>query len=461
MLKKLLFCLTLCLFVRGAALAQEESAQTPKAKNAVWLIGDGMGTGAMGLFMQGVRLTQLPQYPDKQTTLERFINASVTGMYFNNTYDTIVTDSAGAATQMASGEFSRPDYLGVNHDGQTVQTLLEEALEHGKAVGVITDVYVADATPAAFLAHTQSRSAKYDIARQLVASGAQVIMGGGLKYFTQKENKKLLNQAKKQGWQVVKTSKELSKIKKGRVLGLFAEEAMPFYGEADRYKQTPTLKEMTEKAVELLSQNENGFVLVVEAGKLDWALHDQEAGPSMWEMINLDETLAYLWDFAKQSTDTLLYVNADHETGVPVFHYRHLDEETFKHKSSQGEMLYGGDTDYVNYPYYQKMFNHKRLLYYVYPEFKKLPKQQQTAEKLQEMADEAFGGHLDLRLNGKVPSYEDLIRRLNDALGVAWATGNHSAGMLLSVAYGPGAQEFAGVYHNTHIKGKFESALGF
>ena len=271
MLKKLLFCLTLCLFVRGAALAQEESAQTLKAKNAVWLIGDGMGTGAMGLFMQGVRLTQLPQYPDKQTTLERFINASVTGMYFNNTYDTIVTDSAGAATQMASGEFSRPDYLGVNHDGQTVQTLLEEALEHGKAVGVITDVYVADATPAAFLAHTQSRSAKYDIARQLVASGAQVIMGGGLKYFTQKENKKLLNQAKKQGWQVVKTSKELSKIKKGRVLGLFAEEAMPFYGEADRYKQTPTLKEMTEKAVELLSQNENGVVLVVDAGTLDWA----------------------------------------------------------------------------------------------------------------------------------------------------------------------------------------------
>ena len=76
---------------------------------------------------------------------------------------------------------------------------------------------------------------------------------------------------------------------------------------------------------------------MVEAGKIDWALHDNEAGPSMWEMINLDETLGYLWDFARQSGDTLVYVNADHETGVPVFHYRHLDEDTVNHKSSQGE----------------------------------------------------------------------------------------------------------------------------
>ena len=286
-------------------------------------------------------------------------------------------------------------------------------------------------------------------------------MGGGLKYFTQKENKKLLKEAKKQGWTVVQNAKELAKVKKGRVLGLFAEEAMPFYGDMERYPQVPTLKEMTQKAVELLSQNKNGFVLMVEAGKIDWALHDNEAGPSMWEMINLDETLGYLWGFARQSGDTLVYVNADHETGVPVFHYRHLDEDTVNHKSSQGEMLYGGNTDYVNYPYYQKVFAHKHLLYYVYPEFKKLPQEQQTAEKLQDMTDQALGGHIDLHLDGDVPDYEDLIERVNDELGLVWATGNHSSGMMLGVAYGPGAQEFAGVYHNTDLKGKFERALGF
>ncbi len=461
MLKKIGFIAVMFVLVTVSSFAQEVQTPQTKAKNAVWLIGDGMGPGTMGMFMQGVRLTTLPQYPDKQSVLEKFIQTSVPGMYFSNTYDTIVTDSAGAATQMATGVLSRPDYIGVDHEGKPVQTLLEEAIKQGKSVGVVTDVYVADATPSGFLAHTQSRSEKYDIARQLVNSGAQVILGGGLKYFTQKENKKLLKEAKKQGWTVVQNAKELAKVKEGRVLGLFAEEGMPFYGDMERYPQVPTLKEMTQKAVELLSQNKNGFVLVVEAGKIDWALHDNEAGPSMWEMINLDETLGYLWTFARQSGDTLVYVNADHETGVPVFHYRHLDEETFKHKSGQGEMLYGGNTDYVNYPYYQKIFAHKHLLYYVYPEFKKLPQEQQTAEKLQSMADGAMGGHVDLHLDGEVPDYDDLIEHLNEALGLVWATGNHSSGMLLGVAYGPGAQEFSGVYHNTDLKGKFERVLGF
>ncbi len=438
-----------------------ELAASPKAKNIIWIIGDGMGPGAMGMFMQGVRLTDLPQYPDKQSVLERFIDASVSGFYFNHTYNTIVTDSAGSATQMATGALSRPDYVGIDYQGEKKVNLLEEALSRGKSVGVITDSYVADATPAGFLAHTKSRKDKYEIARQTVQGAAQVVLGGGKKYFEGKENKKLLKTARKEGWTVVENAKELAKVKKGRVLGLFAEEAMPFYTEMDRYEQTPTLKEMTQKAVELLAQNENGFVLVIEAGKIDWALHDQEAGPAMWEMVNLDETLAYVWDFARQQGNTLVYLNADHETGVPVFHYRHLDSETVKHKSAQGEMLYSGNMDYVNTPYYQKIFDYKDLLYYVYPKFKALPPQEQTAEKLQQMADEAFGGHIDLRLEGQVPDYAGLIAKLNEALGMRWATDTHSSGMLLGVAYGPGADGFSGVYHNTDLKGKFEKALGW
>lgn len=447
----------LCLFLSVAAGAW---CAAP-AKNLIWVIGDGMGPGAMGMFMEGVRNTELARYPDKQSALEKFINASVTGMYFNNTYDTVVTDSACAATQMAGGVLSRPDRIGLDFDANPTRTLLEEALKQGKSVGVVTDVYVADATPAGFLTHVMSRKQKYDIARQLVDSGAQVVMGGGLKYFMQKENKKLLKQAKKQGWRLVKNRKELNAASGPRVLGLFAEEAMPFYGDASAYPQTPTLLEMTRKAVELLSQNEKGFVLMVEAGKVDWALHDNEAGPFLWEMLNLDETLAYVWDFAQESKDTLVYLNADHETGVPAFEYRHLDEETVRHKSSQGEMLYDGDTDYVNYPYYRNLFLHKHLLYYVYPEFKKLPSEEQTAERLQAMVNEATAAPVDLKLNGKVPSYAELIAKLNQAQGLVWATGNHSSGMLLGVAYGPGADGFGGVYHNTDIKAKMERALGF
>lgn len=447
----------LSIFCLWAALA---FAGQP-ATNAIWMIGDGMGPSAMGFFMEAVRNTDLPEYPTKQSTLEQFINASTTGFYFNNTYDTVVTDSACAATQMACGALSRPGRIGIDAQGRSLETLLEEAYKQGKSIGVVTDVYVADATPAGFLAHTDSRKNRREIARQLVDSKAQVILGGGLKYFNKHENKQLLQEAAQKGWQVVQDRKSLAKVKTGRVLGLFADEAMPFYGDKKAYPQTPTLLEMTQKAIELLSQNEKGFVLMVEAGKVDWALHDNEGGPTLWEMINLDETLSYLWNWTKKQGNTLLYLNADHETGVPSFEYRHLDEQTLAHKSAQGEMLYGKDTDYVNYPYYQRLFAHKHLLYYVFEDFKKLPEKKQTVQRLQQMCDKAVGRPTDLHLNGQMPSYEQLVQNLNKAQGLVWSTGNHSSGMLIGVAYGPGAELFSGVYHNTDLKNKFEQALGF
>lgn len=452
-MKKLGLTIILCLLVMVGC--------TKPAKNAVWIIADGMGPGTMGLFMEGVRNTQLDRYPDQRSMLEKFIDESVTGIYFDNTYDTVVTDSACAATQMACGALSRPNYIGLDHRLHPMETILEEAYKQGKSVGVISDAYVTDATPAGFLAHTSSRKNKNEIARQLVASKAQIILGGGKKYFERQENKDLLQQAARQGWTVVTDKNALASVKGGRVLGLFSDEGMPFYGDMDEHPQTPTLLEMTEKAIEILSQNKKGFVLMVEAGKVDWALHDNEMGPTLWEMINLDETLSFVWNFAKKTADTLVYLNADHETGVPGFHYRHLDEDTVRYKTAQGEMLYGGNTDYVNYPYFQNLFAHKHLLYYVYPEFKSLPIEQQTADKLQEMVNQAMGTVINLNLNGRIPSYDGLISKMNQAQGLTWATKNHSSGMLLGVAYGPGADLFHGVYHNTDLKGKFEQALGF
>lgn len=450
-MKKLLLLCLLVVFAQAAFAAA--------AKNVIWIIGDGMGPGAMGFFMEGVRNTDLAAYPDKKSHLEKFINESVTGMYFNNTYDTIVTDSAASATQMAGGAYSRPETIGLDYNGKRLETIMERALKEGKSVGVVTDSYVADATPAAFLAHAQTRGEKYEIARQLVHSGATVVMGGGLKYFTGKDNKNLLKEAKKEGWTVVTDLKQLSKVKKGRVLGLFAPEATPFYVEKNLHPTVPTLLQMTEKAVELLSKNPNGFFLMVEAGKVDWALHDNEAGASFYEMLNLDETLAYAYDFAKTSGDTLLYLNADHETGMPGFHYTHVDKDD--HKSAKGEMLYGGDTNYVGYQAFANLLLQKRMLYNTFADFKKLPKDQQTLEKLQQVVDETFGMHIDISDFDDPFEYDDLLKQINQTQNIVWATGSHSSGMLLGVQYGPRDADFSGVYHNTDLKAKFERALGF
>ncbi len=451
-MKKWLGVLLVCFFALGA--------QAKTAKNLVWVIGDGMGPSAMGFFMEAVRNGHSPAYSGKTSHLEKFINNSDVGLFFNNTHVSIVTDSAGAATQMATGHFSVPDYIGQDYSGLNVKTILQEAKERGLSVGVVSDAYVTDATPAGFLAHARSRNQKYDIARQMIASGADVILGGGLKYFSRGENKKLLKEAKKQGYTVVTDKKQLAKTKGKKLLGLFAEEAMPFYVEKDLHPNTPALKDMTEAALRVLSRNEKGFILMVEAGKIDWALHENDGGASYYEMITLDETLPVLTAFADKNEDTLIYLNADHETGVPAFSYRHLDEDQIRHKNAQGEMLYGGHTDYIDYKEFDKLSKQTRALFNVNEDFKKLPEARRTAPKFQEMLDQALGYRVDISVLPDPLDFDAVKKLVNDNMGLTWNTGNHTSGMLLGVAYG-GYDGFTGVYHNTDLKDKFASALGW
>ena len=451
-MKKWLLVVFVCFFAFGA--------QAKTAKNLIWVIGDGMGPSAMGFFMEAVRNGHNPSYPDQKSYLEKFINDSDVGLYFNNTHASIVTDSAGAATQMATGQFSLPDYIGQDYSGLDVKNIMEEAKARGLSVGIISDAYVTDATPAGFVAHSRSRGQKYDIARQMIASGTDVILGGGLKYFSKGENKKLLKEAKKQGYTIVKNKKQLANAKGKKLLGLFTEEAMPFYIEKDLNPNVPTLKDMTEAALRVLSQNEKGFVLMVEAGKIDWALHENDGGASYYEMLTLDETLPVLTAFADKNEDTLIYLNADHETGAPAFAYRHLDEDQVKHKNAQGEMLYGGDTDYIDYKEFDNLAKQSRVLFYVNEDFKKLPKEKQTPAAMQAMMDKALGYHIDLSSLENPTDYEAIKKHINQVKGLSWNTGSHTSGMLIGVAYG-GYDGFTGVYHNTQLKGKLMQALGW
>lgn len=451
---RLLAVLVVCLCLGSAALAAG-------AKNVIWVIGDGMGPETMGFFMQGVRYADLPGYPDKTSHLEQMLNGGTWGLFFNNTYDTLVTDSASAATQMATGKFSRPGTIGEDYNGAQVKNLLELARENGKSVGVISDAYVTDATPAAFTAHAQNRKEKMNIARQMIAFGPDVILGGGLKYFSTGENKTLLKQAKKQGYRFAGTKKDLSKIKFGKVLGLFAPEAIPMSVELEQYPQIPSLLEQTQKAVEVLSQNPNGFVLMVEAGKIDWAAHGNDAGALFREMQVLDEVLGYVLAYADKSGDTLVYLNADHDTGLGAFTYRHLGKEKAMEKTAQGEVLYDGNVDYASFKTYHQFLLQKRSLYNFKEELKKLPAAQLTPEFLQQKFSDAVGFEVDLKQFENPTDLDGLFKQFDEARGIVWATPAHTSLPLFGVAYGAEDGLFSGVYHNTEILPRMKAALGF
>ncbi len=453
-LRGLALSLFVCLLFTGALFAGD-------VRNVIWIIGDGMGPEAMGFFMQGVRYAGLEEYPEKVSNLEILMNNGEWGLFFNNTYDTLVTDSAASATQMATGKMSRPEFIGLDYNSQPAETLLELARKEGKAVGVITDTYVADATPAGFTAHAQNRNQKMEIARQIVDFAPEVVMGGGLKYFTTGENKKLLRQAKKKGYRVALDKKDMAAIKSGKILGLFAKESIPMSLELDQYPKIPTLTEQTQKAVELLSKNENGFVLIVEAGKIDWAGHANDAGAWFHEMKALDDLLGYVKGYADKNGQTLVYLNADHDTGLGAFTYRHLGKEKAMKKTAQGEVLYGGDVDYASFETFRQFAKQKKSLYNLELELKKMPAAQLTPEYLQKRLTEAMGFEVDIAQFENLTDVSGLFKQLNESRGLVWATPSHSSLPVLSVAYGQQANAFTGVYHNTDILSRMGAVLGW
>ena len=447
--------------VFGLLLGLFLQAQAAPVKNVIWLIGDGLGPEILGFWMQGVRYGKLSDYPSGVSHTETLMNQAVWGMFFNNTYDTLVTDSAAAATQMATGKFSRPLFIGLDYEEQPVPTLLEMAQQHGKAIGIISDTYVTDATPASFTAHTLTRRNKYEIARQQIDLAPEVILGGGLQYFNQGENKNLLHVARQKGYHLAQNKKQLAKVKSGKLLGLFAEQAMPMAVELYKYPQVPSLTQMTQKAVELLEKDKDGFILMVEAGKIDWAAHANDPGAVLAEMKVFDELVGYLTGYVQKHPDTLLYINADHDTGLGGFVYQQLNAAQAASKTAQGEVLYDNDTDYASFNSYGLFEKQKRSLYYVYNELNAMPAEKRTPEVLEQKLSQALGYKVDITQFENLTDLKGIFIQLNAQRGMAYATMNHSSAPIVSLAYGPQAGAFNGIYHNIDILPRLTQALGW
>ena len=252
--------------------------------------------------------------------------------------ESIITDSAPAATAFATGYKSNSKFIGVLPEKTTVPgvsapaagdefkpvaTVLEGARLMGKSVGLVATSQVQHASPAGFSAHTPFRDRYELIAKQQVYGNIDVVFGGGLQYLLPKEqggtradSLNLVEVLKQQGYSVLQTRDELLKFKGKKAWGLFAPEAMMY--DLDRQTlapQEPSLAEMTAKAIETLSKNEKGFFLFVEASKVDWAAHANDPTGVISDLLAYDKAVEVALEFAKNDRNTLVIAFADHGTG--------------------------------------------------------------------------------------------------------------------------------------------------
>ncbi|MFH1179356.1 MAG: alkaline phosphatase [Candidatus Bathyarchaeota archaeon] len=265
-------------------------------RNVILLIGDGMGVGQLTAAEavngdEGLVMRSLP-YKSLVTTY------SVSGY---------VTDSAASATALATGYKTSNGAISMSSTGEVFTTVVEFAEALGMSTGVVTNTRVTHATPACFMAHVSNRGSETTIAQQVLASGVDVILGGGSTYFSS------LDPARA-GYTVVATTSELMNVDSDMVLGLFNADYMSYDSLRDPLVE-PSVAEMTRKSIELLSGDPDGFFLMVEGGRIDHASHDNNFDLTMGETFAFDAAVLEALKYASGRNDTLVVVTADHETG--------------------------------------------------------------------------------------------------------------------------------------------------
>ncbi|WP_308471681.1 alkaline phosphatase [Arthrobacter sp. ZGTC212] len=305
--------------------------ESPSAQNVILMVGDGMGPGQR----EAIRLALVGLTGELEMD-----SMPAAGRVHTNSADpgTFVTDSAAAATAMATGVKTYNGAIGVDIDQRPVTTALEVAEELGKSTGLVTTSNVTDATPAAFGSHVLDRDEQSAIARQfLESSRPEVILGGGEDYWYPEGHPgrypdnpaedpseesagtegNLVEQAQSMGYEYVWDLAGLQAADSSKVLGLFANEEMFQYGDEfeARYQPTVPLTDMTAKALELLTSGDEGFFLMVEEEGIDAFSHVNNAELTIESGIEFDRSVALAKDFAEQDGETLLIVVGDHQTG--------------------------------------------------------------------------------------------------------------------------------------------------
>jgi alkaline phosphatase len=281
-------------------------------KNIIFMIGDGMGPA----YLSAHRYFN----DDKSTpTVENTVFDSLwRGMA--STYpddDTYVTDSAAAATALATGSKTFNGAIAVNHQHVPIGTMLQLAKRLGKANGIVASSQINHATPASFLAHNSNRRNYNEIADMYLdykinnMPVADVMFGGGTDYFI-REDRNLVNEFKQLGFHYADSWSQVAALTTTPALALLADIALPVALDSKQPNQLATL---TEKALQLLTPAKKGFVLMVEGSLIDWCGHDNDIACAMAEMNDFASAVKVAKAYVDKHPDTLLVITADHETG--------------------------------------------------------------------------------------------------------------------------------------------------
>ena len=430
-----------------------------RARNVVFMVSDGCSTGTIGLADEVRRV-------DPAQTLGGVATGHWARLWGRDgvrramqrtaSANSLVTDSAAAASAWSIGRKTDNGAISVMPDGSEGEPILVSAKRRGMATGLVSTTRLTHATPAAFVANVPRRSQEEAIARQMLERAVDVMLGGGVDYFAES----LL--AEHADVNVLRTAAELAGLKPGevdgRVMGLFTPDHMSY--EIDRVRDDdgsePSLAMMSERALALLEARGDGFVLQIEGGRVDHAAHSNDAAGLVRDQLAFDDAVGAVVAWAAARDDTLVMVTSDHGNANPGLTL-YLDD------AMEGVRALG---------------RARRSFDWIGGKFWELRNADEMSDDAaRAVVREATGVHVEDEAWAMVmramlkEGLGDAFRArrswmhvlgsaLGNANGVGFVSGNHTADYTEVTAFGPGSEGFAGLMDNTAVGMAVRAAVG-
>ena len=487
----LILALTLCISNVFAQPSERDNYQGSAPKYIFYFIGDGMGLsqantaeaylGAINN-TNGIKKLKLNTLPKQ-------------GFYTTYATDRFITGSAAAGTALSTGSKTSINTIAMDEKRQkALKTVAEIAKEKAYKVGIVSSVSIDHATPASFYAHQPTRSMYYNISLDLSKSGFNYFAGGGFKHpegdgkineknsmsnfgmggdvDLKKKETNSMKVAESRGYRFTKTVKEFKALKKGddKIISfapnLASGSALPYFIDQNG-KSDISLSEFTEKGIELLDNNK-GFFMMVEGGKIDWACHANDAATVIQEVIQFDNAVAVALDFYKKHPEeTLIIVAGDHETGGMALGF------AGQHYESDFALLQHQNISYENFSNIIKNYREKKSGKYNVEDGLELVKKHfglGDAKKGLELSDfelqqlkDAFDKSMNYNQKMKkndqfyllYGSYDPFTitacHILSQKAGIGWTSYSHTAAPIPIRSIGVGADLFTGFFDNTDV----------
>lgn len=415
-----------------------------------------------------------------------FMGFEANGTAVTHDSNSFAPDSSSAATAISAGHKTYSGMLNVDLTGEeSFETIAEKVHRQlGMKVGIVSSANLNHATPAAFYAHQESRDNYYEIGKELIASGFEYFAGGGLKEITGSDNDapqpSLYDLAEKAGYTVTFTNEAATAIAvdSGKVILIDENraDADTMAYEIDRSEDMWALADYVEKGIEVLD-NDNGFFMMCEGGKIDWACHANDAASIIHDVVALSDAVQVAVDFAeKHIGETLILVTGDHETGGLTIGFAGTNYDTYLNLLEHQKISFQKFNDEYISVYRRTDAAFADALLDIESLFglkiqgepnDKLVLTSYELEQLKTAYEKSIKGietGRDTQLEYMLYGYQDplsvtVTHILNNKAGVSFTSYSHTGLPVAVLADGVGADIFNGYYDNTEIFDKMAAIL--